>query len=440
VVQRIYRDPVHNIIPLRDDTAEEQLMIRLIDAAEFQRLRRIKQLGLGLYTYQGAEHSRFTHSLGALHLMTRILDRLSERVKLAPDDRAAARAAALLHDVGHGPFSHAMEKVLGVHHEQMTMLAVTSPDTELNATLRSFSSEMPDRVAAIIDGTFKPAALAQLVSSQLDVDRMDYLLRDSLMTGAKYGLYDLEWIINALQIDEAADRIYVTARGVHAVEEYLQARYYMFRQVYFHRTLRSAEAVLRSALRRALALISQGEQVWCASGSAFEKILRREPLTILEHLSMDDSDVIFHAKQWLQSHDQVLSDLSSRFVNRRLFKAIDLDMPAEERADFLSAARTVVEQAGFSPDYYFVEDRASDVPYYGYYSADGVEPQTRIYVEDGYARPVIREISEVSEVVRGLGQRYELHRICFPAEVKDEVYRLYHALPAVTTSANVSRH
>src|ERR1043165_4270879 len=415
VTQRIYRDPVHNIITLRNDTAEEDLMIRLIDTAEFQRLRRIKQLGLGLYTYQGAEHSRFTHSLGALHLMTRILDRISDRVHIASEDRAAARAAALLHDVGHGPFSHAMEKVLGVHHEQMTMSAVTSPDTELHATLKSFSVEMPERVAAIIEGTFKPAAQAQLVSSQLDVDRMDYLLRDSLMTGAKYGLYDLEWIINALQIDQEADRIYVTARGVHAVEEYLQARYYMFRQVYFHRTLRSAEAVLRSALRRALELNRNAAAVvWRASGSAFEKILRREPLSITEHLSMDDSDVIFHAKQWQQSNDEVLSDLSRRFVNRRLFKAIDLDMPLNERADFLIAARAAVEQAGFAPDYYFIEDRASDVPYYGHYKADAVEPRTRIYVEDGYARPVIREISEISEVVRGLGHRYELHRVFFP--------------------------
>ena len=411
-------------------------MIQLIDAAEFQRLRRIKQLGLGLYTYQGAEHSRFTHSLGALHLMTRILDRLAES-HITPDDRAAARAAALLHDVGHGPFSHAMEKVLGVHHEQMTMLAVTSSDTELNATLRSFSEDMPERVAAIIDGTFKPAALAQLVSSQLDVDRMDYLLRDSLMTGAKYGLYDLEWIINALQIDQPADRVYVTARGLHAVEEYLQARYYMFRQVYFHRTLRSAEAVLRSALRRALELVSEGKEVWRLAGSAFEKLLRRQPLTIIEHLSVDDSDVIFYMKQWQQSADTTLSDLSRRFVNRRLFKAIDLDMPQNERADFLHDARTVVARAGFAPEYYFIEDRASDVPYYAYYTAGGVEP--RIYVEDGYARPVIREISEVSEAVRGLGRGYELHRICFPAEVKDEVYRLYHAMPSTKSSANASR-
>ena len=429
--QRIYRDPVHNIIPLRDDSAEGQLMIRLIDTPEFQRLRRIKQLGLGLYTYQGAEHSRFTHSLGALHLMTRILDQLSDRFEIGLADRAAARAAALLHDVGHGPFSHAMEKVLGVHHEQLTMQAVTSTETSLCKALQSYSAELPERVASIIEGTFKPAALAQLVSSQLDVDRMDYLLRDSLMTGAKYGLYDLEWIINALQIDEQGDRIYVAARGVYAVEEYLQARYYMFRQVYFHRTLRSAEAVLRSALRRALELVEKGEPVWSAPGTSFEKILRRQALSITEHLELDDSDVIFHMKQWQHSDDEVLKDLSQRFVGRRLFKAIDLDMPEGERKDFLDAARAVVVKGGFLPEYYFIEDRASDVPYYGYYTPEGVEPRTRIYVEDGYAHPRLREISEVSEAVRGLGRGYELHRICFPAEVKDEVYRLYHS----TTSA-----
>jgi HD superfamily phosphohydrolase len=436
--QRIYRDPVHNIIPLRDDSAEGRLMVRLIDAPEFQRLRRIKQLGLGLYTYQGAEHSRFTHSLGALHLMTRILDQLSDRYQISSQDHAAARAAALLHDVGHGPFSHAMESVLGVHHEKLTMQAVLSEQTELWRALSSCSAELPERVASIIEGTFKPAALAQLVSSQLDVDRMDYLLRDSLMTGAKYGLFDLEWIINALQIDEQGDRIYVAARGIYAVEEYLQARYYMFRQVYFHRTLRSAEAVLRSALRRALELMGETKSVWCAPGTSFEKILHRQSLTITEHLEMDDSDVIFHMKQWQRSSDSVLSDLSRRFVGRRLFKAIDLDMPAAERKDFLSAARAVVEKGGFDPEYYFIEDRASDVPYYSYYTAEGVEPRTRIYVEDGFAHPQIREISEVSEAVRGLRRGYELHRVCFPAEVKDEVYRLYHAVsPPQAMGTNV---
>jgi HD superfamily phosphohydrolase len=425
--ERIYRDPVHNIIRLRTDTDEGELMMKLIDSSEFQRLRRIKQLGLGLFTYQGAEHSRFTHSLGAFHLMTRVLDRFGERYTIKPDDRIAARAAALLHDVGHGSFSHVMEKVLNFHHEHWTVQILRSGETEIGSLMRSYSPELPLKVATIIEGKFRPAALAQLVSSQLDVDRMDYLLRDSLMTGAKYGIYDLEWIINALAIDESADRIYVEARGLYAVEEYLQARYYMFRQVYFHRTLRSAEAVLRSIIRRALTLYQSGVEVWHATGTAFEKILKRENLTTLEHLQIDDSDVVFHVKQWQHSTDRILSDLSKRFVQRRLFKAIDLDMNPSDKAAFLIAAGEAVRQAGFDPDYYFIEDRASDIPYYNYYTAARGEPKTHIYVETGYAHPRIIEISEVSEIVNGLQQGYELHRVCFPAEVKDVVYRLYHS-------------
>jgi hypothetical protein len=424
--ERIYRDPVHNIIRLRTDTREGRLLVNLIDAPEFQRLRRIKQLGLALYTYQGAEHSRFAHSLGVLHLITRVLDRLGENYSINEEDRAAARAAALLHDIGHGSFSHVMEKVLGFHHEEWTVRAVLSEETEVNQVLREYSPGLPLRVAQIIEGKFQPAFLAQLVSSQLDVDRMDYLLRDSLMTGAKYGIYDLEWIINALAVDEENDRIYVAARGLYAVEEYLQARYYMFRQVYFHRTLRSAEAVLRSVLRRALELVEEGEDVWCAPGTAFEKVLRRQTLTLQDHLEMDDSDVLFHLKQWRRAKDTVLNDLSNRFIGRRLFKAIDLDMPAEERAQFLARARAAVLRAGFEPRFYFIEDHAGDVPYYNYYTAEGAEPKARIYVEDGYSRPQIREISEVSGAVRGL-QRYQLDRVCFPPEVKEEIYALYHA-------------
>ena len=433
--ERIYRDPVHNIIRLRTDTDEGRLMVRLIDSFEFQRLRRIKQLGLALFTYQGAEHSRFAHSLGALHLMTRVLDRLSEKYRIAPEARAAARAAALLHDTGHGPFSHVMEKVLNFHHEEWTRRVVLSEETEVGQVLRSFSPDLPGRVAALVEGTFQPAFLAQLVSSQLDVDRMDYLLRDSLMTGAKYGNFDLEWIINAIEVDERADRIYVSARGLYAVEEYLQARYYMFRQVYFHRTLRSAEAVLRSALRRALELIAAGEKVWCAPGTAFEKVLNRAPLTLADHMELDDAELTFHVKQWQRSEDAVLADLSRRFVGRRLFKAIDLDMPEAERADFLAAACILVERRGFDPAYYFIEDHAGDVPYYSYYTVEGVEPKSLIHVEDGYAHPRVREISEVSDAVRGL-RGYRLHRVCFPPEAKDEVYALYHRHPSTGAATN----
>ncbi len=423
--ERIYRDPVHDIIRLRTGTDEGRVLAGLVDAAEFQRLRRVKQLGLALYTFQGAEHSRFTHSLGVLHVLTRVLDHLGERYHITREDRLAVRAAALLHDIGHGPFSHVMEKVLGFHHEEWTVRAILSDETEVGQVLRGYAEDLPERVASIIEGRFQPAALAQLVSSQLDVDRMDYLLRDSLMTGAKYGLFDLAWVIKSLAIDEENDRIYVTAPGLYAVEEYLQARYYMFRQVYFHRSLRSAEVVLKAVLRRALDLTQAGREVWHAPGTAFAKVLRHEPLSLREHLEMDDSDIIFHLKQWQRADDAVLRDLSQRFVNRRLFKALDLDMPEAERKDFLAAARRRVESAGFDPTYYFAEDRAGDVPYY-FYTAEGAAPKTRIYVQDGYARPCIREISEVSAAVRGLQRGYQLHRVCFPAEVKDAVYTLYH--------------
>jgi len=179
-------------------------------------------------------------------------------------------------------------------------------------------------------------------------------------------------------------------------------------------------------VRRALKLHAEGEFVWHASGTAFEKILKHEQLTISEHLQVDDSDFLFHVKQWQQSDDAILRDLSRRFVSRRLFKAIDLDMPEQDRQEFLADAREAVRAAGFDPDYYFIEDKASDVPYYSYYAATQTEPKARIYVESGYAQPQLREITEVSNVVRGLQHGYELHRVCFPAEVKTAVYERYH--------------
>lgn len=423
--EKIYRDSVHNIIRLKTDSDEGKLLVRLIDTSEFQRLRRIRQLGLAHFAYQAAEHSRFTHSLGALHLATRILTKLGAKYPISAENRIAVRVAALLHDIGHGAFSHVIEPILGFHHEDFTVEAVLSPETEVGRTLKDFSAGLPEDVAAIIRGNFRPQALAGLVSSQLDIDRMDYLLRDSLMTGAKYGIYDLEWIIKSLEIDEENDRLYVSARGLYAVEGYLQARYYMFRQVYFHRTLRSAETVLRSILHRALDLVKQNRPVWCASATPFEKILRGERLSLDEHLELDDTDIMFHIKQWRRAEDRILRDLSNRFLNRNLFKIFDLDMPREERLDFLDKARAIVANAGFDPEYYFIEDRAGDVPYY-FYSKDIAEPHKLIYVEDGFSHPQIREISEVSSAVRGLQKSYQIHRVCFPPEAKPEIAKLYH--------------
>jgi HD superfamily phosphohydrolase len=416
---------VHNIIRIDTGSAEGRLLVKLVDTAEFQRLRRVRQLGLAHFAYQAAEHSRFTHSLGAFHLATRILERLANTYNISAEEQTAVRVAALLHDVGHGAFSHVIESILGFHHEQYTIDALLSDETEIGRLLRAFSPELQENAANIIRGTFRPLALAQLVSSQLDVDRMDYLLRDSLMTGAKYGIYDLEWIIKSVEIDRNADHLYVSARGLYAVEDYLQARYYMFRQVYFHRTLRSAESVLHSLLRRAFHLFGNGGSVWVAENSALEKVLRQRPLSLADHLSLDDTDVLFHIKHWQNSDDRTLADLCSRFLRRRLFKAFDLDMPEERRREFVAAARQAVADAGFDTDYYFVEDVAGGAPYY-FYTPDLENPKNLIYVEDGFSNPQIREISEVSPAVRGLQKGVSIHRICFPPEVKEIVADLYH--------------
>jgi HD superfamily phosphohydrolase len=423
--ERIYRDSVHNIIRIETDTAEGRLLVALVDTPEFQRLRRIRQLGLGHFAYQGAEHSRFTHSLGAFHLATRILDRLGSAYDISCEERIAVRVAALLHDVGHGAFSHVIESILDFHHEDFTIQTVLSSSTGVGKLLHSYSSDLPNQVGDIIKGTFQPAALGQIVSSQLDADRMDYLLRDSHMTGAKYGIFDLEWIIKSIEIDQQNDRLYVSARGLYAVEDYLQARYYMFRQVYFHRTLRSAETILRSLLRRAFYLCQNGRNVWAAEGTAFHRVLEQKRLTIEDHLSLDDTDILFHIKRWQTSDDRILSDLSHRFLDRQLFKAFDLDMPEDQRKEFVDGARSIVEQAGFNPDYYFAEDVAGDAPYI-FYTRHPTDPRNSIYVEEGFSHPKIREISEISAAIRGLQQGYRIHRICFPPEVKDKVAELYH--------------
>jgi HD superfamily phosphohydrolase len=422
-MQRNYRDPLHNIISLNESVGDDKLIVDLIDCAEFQRLRRIKQLGLAMFTYQGAEHSRFTHSIGVMHLMTRTLNLLATHHPINDEARIVGRVGALLHDLGHGPFSHVMEKVFHFHHEDWSRRIILEANTEVNDILCRFDSTLAEKLASLYTHHSKPAFVSQLVSSQLDCDRMDYLLRDSLMTGAKYGIYDLEWVLYALKIDEVSDRVYVESKGLYAVEEYLQARYYMFRQVYFHRTLRSAEVVLVSTLKRARELMEQNALGFRLKDSVFEKMLRGESVTTNEYLELDDTDVTFHLKQWMKESDAILADLAQRFVHRKLFKAIDIDLTGAALEDFCERAREATLKAGFDPQYYLITDHAGDVPYYNFYSTEGVAPESLIYIESGGARSEIKEISEVSDVVRSM-RGYQIHRLCFPMELADDISRL----------------
>ncbi|HNG19999.1 MAG TPA: HD domain-containing protein, partial [Candidatus Obscuribacter sp.] len=235
--KRTYLDPIHQDIVLDWDKPAERLVIDLIDAVEFQRLRRIHQLGVSYFTFQGAEGSRFTHSVGVMHVASRLAEILISRQPEAESERAVILASALLHDVGHGPFSHVTEKILGYDHEDWSC-KVVSGDTQIRAILDNYKEEpgLADKIVKVLKKTYSPHYVSHIVSSQLDCDRFDYLLRDSYMTGTAYGLFAMKRILRSMEIDENEDRLLVVGeKGQIAVEDYLFARYSMYAQVYYHR-------------------------------------------------------------------------------------------------------------------------------------------------------------------------------------------------------------
>lgn len=425
MAERKYRDPVHNIIALDSDQEADRLLIALIDTAEFQRLRRIKQLGLALYTYQGAEHSRFTHSLGVMHVVTRVLARLAHSSAIPAEYVLIARVAALLHDIGHGPFSHVIEKATTVHHEAWTAQILLDPQTEVHQVLTDYDPALPQKLVDVYQHKFSPDYVSQLVSSPLDCDRFDYLLRDSLMTGARYGNYDLEWIIHALKLHPDQQRIYVSAKGLYAVEQYLQARFYMFRQVYFHHSLRAAENMLLSILKRAVYLLTANRLQFSLPDSSLTKLLSVQPMTTPGFLSLDDHDIMFHIKQWVHESDNILKDLCCRFINRRLFKSVDISKSDWGQSERFKQAQQFIEAAGFEEAYYMLKDSAQDIPYFGPYTPNVQEPKACIFLEVKHRTEIeLREITEVSDVIRSM-KRLQIDRLYFPKEVSVQLYQLF---------------
>jgi HD superfamily phosphohydrolase len=271
---KVIRDPVHGLIRIEP---EDEVLLRLVDTPEFQRLRRIRQLGVSSFTYPGAEHSRFTHSLGVLNFAQRILDVLSHRYRrdstaadLLNQQRLTVKAAALLHDVGHCPFSHVMERAFGAasNHEKMTTSLICGRSSSIPKVLARHSLD-PKRVAGIIEKTSEHRLLVDIVSSQLDADRMDYILRDAQATGVKYGVFDAEWLLNCLCIGiepglpkgagPAQWRLCLdNRRGLYSAEQLIIARMHMSLQVYFHKNTRRFEALLLCLLNIATELAVKG--------------------------------------------------------------------------------------------------------------------------------------------------------------------------------------
>lgn len=417
---RNYRDPVHNIISLDTNSTEGKLLSQVIDTFEIQRLRRIRQLGLAFFAYQGAEHSRFAHSLGTMHLAQRMLAQVERRQRLSQFERMATLVAALVHDVGHGPFSHTIEAVVSFHHEEQTHRFILDEATSLHQVLVKVDSNLPQAIVDILRGSFKPTFLCQIVSSQFDCDRLDYLLRDSWMTGVGYGRYDLEWLLVSLDVDATADTLFVRSKGLHAVEEFIQSRHRMFRQLYFHHAIKAAEAVFAGALKRAVTLYghtdaqTDGWQGWLMS------FLSGKPLSTHQFLALDDTDVMWHLKQWTADADAELSDLALRFCQRRLFKTLDVpaDMPDHVVDEILVEARAKVKNQSLSPLCAVMLQESRDIPYFG--PGKGKHP---ILVERSGSRPELADLMEVSEVVAGI-RPIRLRRICCVEELRPEISKL----------------
>ncbi len=323
--KKIINDPVYGFISIRSE-----LVFSLIEHPYFQRLRRIKQLGLTNLIYPGANHTRFHHALGAMHLMTKAINVLkSKGVEITTEEEEAAQIAILLHDIGHGPFSHVMEHafVHEVNHEEISL-----------AFMHELNDQFDSQLSCAIDifkNTYSKKFLHQLVSSQLDVDRLDYLTRDSFYTGVSEGIVGLERIIEMLNVKN--DQLVIDEKGIYSVEKFIVARRLMYWQVYLHKTAVAADTVLLSALKRARELALEGTTIFTLPTIDYflKNHITGDQISsskeVLHTFSLiDDLDVMVCLKNWQNESDFVLSYLSKSLVNRKLPKIHILDEPATD--------------------------------------------------------------------------------------------------------------
>lgn len=433
------RDPVHNIIYF--DKKEDAILLELIDTREFQRLRHIKQLGLSSFTYPGAEHTRFAHSIGVTHLVKRFIDKIcslkEEQYRKYADElknyRQLLLTAALLHDIGHGPFSHALEKSTGIKHERWT-IEIVRGDTEINSVLQKHKID-PNEVAEIIQRTHPSKAAVKLLSSQLDADRVDYLLRDAKMTGAGYGSFDLEWLINVLRIGEHNGVVEVGLdlnKGSSIAEDFVMARYYMYKHVYFHKTTRSAELIVDKIFTRAMELFREGgEPIDIPDGlAAILECNGQIGKALNQYLELTDHTVWHYFHVWSRHSDQILSDLCQRLLRRNFFKEVpqgdkDLTELAEIITDYFNE-----KDKKHLKNYYYAKDDANSSWYKDSYI--GQKPKSDEKAEEREASEYIllfdhkgtgRELSQVSDIINTIrNKQISINRLFMPKEYINEIF------------------
>lgn len=380
---RVLRDPVHGYIHITSP-----VIWRLLDTPEFQRLRRIRQLGGVFQVYHTAEHSRFSHSLGVYEIVRRMTEEVPDiGGSLSRQEKLVVLCAALLHDVGHGPYSHSFERLSHCSHEQMTMRLILE-DTDIHTVLAEADPSLPAQVAAVIQGTCPNPLLCDLISSQLDADRMDYLLRDAYETGTSYGTFDLERILRCLRVKNG--RLCIKESGMHSVEDYIMARYHMYWQVYLHPVARAYEVMLQLFFDRYSEVRSQ------LKIDLLENVFRLSELTCF--LELDDYRLVTGLQQASVSDD--------RLLNRRLFDWIEEPDPSQE-----FQIRQRLEQAGLPTLFYLREDVSGSKVYLPYHED---RAQIRVLCADGE----VRNLSHQSAIVSALDTMKPSvsRRLYFPKE------------------------
>ncbi|MBQ1786690.1 MAG: HD domain-containing protein [Turicibacter sp.] len=405
--EKVFRDPIYGYIHVYD-----QLIWDLIQTKEVQRLRRIKQLGGTYMVFHTAEHSRFSHSLGVYEMARKIIRALMHRgTVLSEEERLLVLSAALLHDLGHGPFSHSFESVFGVRHELFTEKIIIG-NTEVNRVLESYCKGFATKVRDVINKSYPNPLIVSIISSQLDADRLDYLLRDAYFTGASYGEIDVDRILRTMRV--VNNKIVYKVSGMHAIEDYLMSRYQMYWQVYLHSTGRSFDLVIQRMLHRVRELIFTGYKFKHPLG-ALKDLFLEEELSVETYLKFDDSTLIYYISQFIDEDDEILHDLADRFINRRLFKEIHYT-PSDEMDKKLKEVKEYMIELGIDPEYYLLTDYSMKTPYDYYGHKKNCLPDCiELLMRDGS----IQEISEVSTIIKGIidVKPKQEYKIYFPLDL-----------------------
>ena len=356
---KVLKDPVHSYIHIH-----YEVIWNCLDSKEFQRLRRIRQLGGDFQVYPTAEHSRFSHSLGVYEIVRRMVTEVKSLcAELTEYEKVCVMLAGLLHDVGHGPFSHAFEHVTNHSHEEYTAKIILG-DTELNSILRAVSKKMPEDIVSIIQHTHENDILNQIVSGQLDADRMDYLLRDSYFTATSYGQFDLERILRTMRVRKTSEGrkvIVVKHTGIHSVEDYIMARYQMYWQVYYHPVARSYEAVFIQLFNR-LKDIFKDNKDYFEDMKVLIPFLEKTEVSEEEYFRLDENSLLYCCALIQDKGDVIAADLAKRLQNRKLFEYVDYN---EEN---LAQIQNMLRENGYGEQYYLrIENIEASVysPYKG---------------------------------------------------------------------------